>query len=158
MTRRDFLLILLSVGMLVGSTGLAEETPQPPKEGAASESPATINNPSAPARRGKLMNIKGEVTEVEPGANRIKIKEGAKEGNKEYVVNLTEKTIVTAGKMTKTVSEIRAGDKVVVRISEEDGKMTARSVRLAQPAEPPQAPPDKTPSPSDTGDTPKTGP
>ena len=116
---RSFLSVLLSLGILIGSTAIAEE---------ASKNPASSNKPMVPSRKSKMTNIKGEVAQVDQDAKTIKIKEGSKE----YTVSLTEKTVVTGGKIKKSISDIKAGDRVVARISEEDGKMTARSIRLAQ--------------------------
>lgn len=116
-----FVLVLLSIGILNGPMfSPAEEAPQAPKESGV----------PPPARRGKLTNIKAVVTEVDPGSSSIKVREGSKDGN-EYTVNLTEKTIVTAGKIKKSISDIKPGDKIVARVLNEDGKITARSIRLS---------------------------
>ena len=122
-----FLIAILN-GPIAGVISMAEEPPQAPKESGA---PAPTDKPPLPARRGKLANIKGVVTEVDPAANSIKVREGAKEGNNEYTIGLTDKTIITVGKIKKTISEIKPGDRIVARILNEDGKITARSIRLS---------------------------
>lgn len=132
---REILFILLSLGMLAGPIATAQEpqnAPNAPNAGAVPENPTPAEQRPVPSSRGKLMNIKGEVTGVDAGAGSIKIKEGVKEKTKEHTVGLTDKTIVTAGKIKKSITDINPGDKVVARVLEEDGKMTARSIRLAR--------------------------
>jgi len=177
-----FISVLFSIGILAGpmagSFVLAQETPQAPKESGA---PTPADKPPVSGRRGKLTNIKAVVTEVDPGTNSIKVKEGSKEGNKEYMITLTDKTIVTVGKIKKSVSEIRPGDKIVARVLTEGDKVTARSIRLSherkgrrdpatetkkpngmketdKPAEAPQNSESKTPGSSNGGEgAPKAG-
>jgi Cu/Ag efflux protein CusF len=107
---------------------MAQEAADSPKGEDVSKNPTQVDKLPASNRRGKLTNIKGEVTQVDPGAKSIKIKEG----NKEYTMSLTEKTIVTAGKIKKTPADIKPGDKLVARVLEENGTVTVRSIRLAQ--------------------------
>lgn len=159
---------------MAGSLSLAQETPQAP-------APALADKPPVSGHRGKLTNIKAVVTEVDPGTSSIKVREGAKEGNKEYTISLTDKTIVTAGKIKKAITEIRPGDKIVARVLNEGDKVTARSIRLShevkgrrepppeakkpaamkeadQPAERPQNSESKTPGSSNEGEgAPKAG-
>jgi translation initiation factor IF-1 len=168
---RRFLSVLLLLGMVVGPIAMAEEASDSPKDGAASEPTAPGGKPPTPGQKGKLTNIKGVVILIDPSTQNIRVKEGKKEGNKEYTITLTERTVVTAGKMRKSASEIQPGDKIVARVSDEDGKLMARSIRLAQeskkgkkkpapeakasdapeakPVEPPQTPQGGTPNSSD---------
>lgn len=133
---QNFFRVLLFLGTFIGGVAMAEEASEAPKAEAGAETPAPAEK-SAPPRE-KMTNIKGEVIEVDPAARRIKIKEGRREGGKEYTVDLTDGTVVTAGKTKKTFADIKPGDKVVARISEKDGKVTARSVRLAQEGKKPK--------------------
>ncbi len=85
----------------------------------------------APAKAGmkkaKSMAVKGEVAEVDVAGNSLKIKEK----EKEMTVSVTEKTIITAGKTKKSLADLKAGDKVVVKVAEVDGKTVAQSIRVA---------------------------
>lgn len=83
---------------------------------------------SAPsAKKGKMTSVKGEVSEVDAAGNSVKIKDK----EKEVTMSVTDKTIITAGKTKKSLADLKAGDKVVAKATEEDGKMVARSIRVA---------------------------
>ena len=70
-------------------------------------------------------------------------------------MELTEKTVVTAGKIKKTIADIKPGDKVVARVLDEEGKMTVRSIRLAQESrKAKQAPEAKSKGPEGVKETP----
>jgi Cu/Ag efflux protein CusF len=103
---------------------MADETAAPKEEGAA-EKPAA-------AKKGKLSTVKGEVLEIDSAANTLKIKETSKKSqeNREVTVNINDRTMITAGKTKKSLADVKEGDKVLARVTEEDGKMTARSIRI----------------------------
>lgn len=163
---RETLFFLLSLGMLTGPVALAQ-APQnaPSAPNAVPEISASEQKRPAPDRRMKLTNIKGKVASVDPASGSMKIKEGVKERAKEHTVSLTDKTVVTAGKVKKSIADIKPGDKIVARVLEEDGRMTARSIRIAQEGKKggresaPEAnrpgAPDDTAKPADPSDAPK---
>ncbi len=82
---------------------------------------------AAPMKKGKMTSVKGEITEVDPAGNNVKVKEK----DKELTINVTDKTMITAGKTKRSLADLKAGDKVVAKFTEEDGKMVARSIRVA---------------------------
>ncbi len=106
-------LSLLCAGLLVAASVTAEEA-------AGNEKPAMAS------KKGKMTSIKGEITEID-GAGNVRVKE--KEN--EITITVTEKTIITAGKIKRTLADLKAGDKVVAKFTEEDGKKVARSIRVA---------------------------
>lgn len=119
MRKRMFLVLSLIVaGFYVAPVVMADDAMAPKKEG-ATEKPAM-------SKRGKMSTIKGEVTEVDSAANIVKIKDA----DKEVTLNVTEKTAITSGKTKKSLADVKAGDKVVAKITQEEGKMTARSIRV----------------------------
>lgn len=86
-----------------------------------------MGKPSEAVKKGKLTTLKGEVTEVDPAGKSVKVKDK----DKEVTLDITDKTLVTAGRIKKSIADLREGDKVVVKFSEHDGKATARSIRMA---------------------------
>lgn len=91
------------------------------------EEAAGGEKPAAAAPKGKMTSIKGEITEIDAAANHVKVKE--KEN--EITINVTDKTIITAGKVKRTLADLKSGDKVVAKFTEEDGRKVARSIRVA---------------------------
>ncbi|HLG22947.1 MAG TPA: hypothetical protein VI382_09025 [Candidatus Manganitrophaceae bacterium] len=101
---------------------------------------------SAPIK-GKITYIKGEVTAVDPESRVVKIKER----DREVVFDVPGQTIMTAGRERRSLADLKTGDKVVVGMTEKEGKLTARSIRMATaarkapaPTSPPPASEDKT--------------
>ena len=74
-----------------------------------------------------MTSIKGEITEIDAAGNNVKVKEK----DQEITISVTDKTIITAGKIKRALSDLKAGDKVVAKFTEEDGKRVARSIRVA---------------------------
>ena len=117
------MLSLLCAGAFTAASVMAEE---PAGGGKAMDKPAAEGK-AAPMKKHKMTAVKGEITAVDSAGNNIKIKEK----DKELTVNVTDKTMITAGKTKKSLADLKAGDKVVAKFMEEDGKMVAHSIRVA---------------------------
>lgn len=91
------------------------------------EEAAGDEKPTISAQKGKMTSIKGEITEIDPKGSHVKVKEK----NQEITISVTDNTIITAGKIKRTLSDLKAGDQVVARFTEEDGRKIARSIRVA---------------------------
>lgn len=118
------MLSLLCAGAFAAASVRAEE----PAGGKAAMGKPAAETKSAPAmKKGKMTSVKGEITEVDPAGNNVKVKEK----DKEVTINVTDKTMITAGKTKRSLADLKAGDKVVAKFTEEDGKMVARSIRVA---------------------------
>jgi Cu/Ag efflux protein CusF len=74
----------------------------------------------------KTHSVTGEVTAVDAAAKTVTLK--AKKG--EVVISVVEKTSIKEGKEKKSLADVKAGDKVTVRYTEADGKMTAKSIAI----------------------------
>jgi Cu/Ag efflux protein CusF len=74
----------------------------------------------------KIHSVTGEVTAVDAAAKTVTLK--AKKG--EVVISVGEKTSIKEGKEKKSLADVKAGDKVTVRYTEADGKMTAKSIAI----------------------------
>lgn len=134
----SLILSLLCVGAFTAASVTAEET-------AGSEKPAMA------AKKGRMTSIKGEITEIDATGNNVKVKEKDKE---EITIDVTDQTIITAGKIKRSLADLKTGDKVVAKFVEQDGKRVARSIRVAtvgkgggkkQPAPKAEAPQGETP-------------
>lgn len=90
------------------------------------EEAAGDEKPTVGAKKGKMTSIKGEITEIDTAGN-VKVKEK----DEEITISVTDKTIITAGKIKRAFSDLKAGDKIVAKFTEEDGKRVARSIRVA---------------------------
>jgi Cu/Ag efflux protein CusF len=85
--------------------------------------PVKAEKKSAPA---KVKQVTGDVAAVDAKANTITVK-----GKKaDTVVTCDDKTKIMMGKDKKALADVKVGDKVTVKFSEADGKMTAKSVAI----------------------------
>ena len=78
------------------------------------------------AATAKVKQVTGEVAAVDAKANTITVK--GKKGD--TVVTCDDKTKIMMGKDKKALADVKVGDKVTVKFSEADGKMTAKSVAI----------------------------
>jgi ribosomal protein S1 len=74
----------------------------------------------------KIKQVTGDVAAVDAKANTITVK--GKKGD--TVVTCDDKTKIMMGKDKKAIADVKVGDKVMVKFSEADGKMTAKSVTI----------------------------
>jgi len=74
------------------------------------------------------------VTAVEPGAKTMVVK--AMEGKKalDVGVDVTDKTIIREGKASKTLTDIKVGDRVWMKYEKANDKLVADFVRILKPA------------------------
>lgn len=110
-------LSLLCAGLFATASVMAEEA-------AGDEKPAA---PAQKGQKGRMTSIKGEITEIDPAGNLVKMKEK----EQEIIISVTENTIITAGKIKRSLADLKAGDQVVARFTDEDGRKIARSIRVA---------------------------
>jgi Cu/Ag efflux protein CusF len=78
----------------------------------------------------KVKQVTGAVVAVDAKAKTVTVK--GKKGDVTAMVD--DKTKIMMGKDVKTLADVKAGDKVAVKYSEADGKMTAKSIAI-KPAE-----------------------
>ena len=74
----------------------------------------------------KVKRISGEVDAIDVKAGTLTVK------SKKQDVSLStdDKTVVKKGKETKTLADVVAGDKVIVKYKEVDGKNVAKSIAV----------------------------
>ncbi len=121
----SLMLSLLCAGAFTAASVMAEEAADGGK--AAMGKPAAETKAAPMMKKGKMTSMKGEITEVDAAGNNVKVKEK----DKEVTINVTDKTMITAGKTKRSLADLKAGDKVVAKFTDEDGKMVARSIRVA---------------------------
>lgn len=78
----------------------------------------------------KVKTVTGEVTAVDAKANTLTVK--GKKGD--VALSADDKTTVKVGKDKKSLADVKAGDKAVVKYSEVDGKNVAKSIAVAAAA------------------------
>jgi hypothetical protein len=93
--------------------------------------PAKMDKKAEPAKAekkatAKVKQVTGNVAAVDAKANTITVK--GKKGD--TVVTCDDKTKIMMGKDKKAIADVKVGDKVMVKFSEADGKMMAKSVAI----------------------------
>ncbi|MDP3297668.1 MAG: hypothetical protein Q8N09_08780 [Thermodesulfovibrionia bacterium] len=114
--------ILISVLLVVafGTVVFAAQeaaAPAEKKEAAPAEKKAEV----------KTHQVTGEVAAVDTAANTVTVKKD----KKEIVLVVTDKTKITLDKEKKGIADLKAGEKVTAKYTEEGGKNTAKSIAIA---------------------------
>jgi hypothetical protein len=124
------LALIISVLFVFAVTTLsfaAEEKKAAPAPAEKKAAPAMMEEKKAPT---KVKQVTGAVAAVEAKTKTITVK--GKKGDVTAMVD--DKTKIMMGKVVKTLADVKAGDKVKLKYSETDGKMTAKSIAI-KPAE-----------------------
>jgi len=123
------LLALVAAGVLTLGAGVALAATDTSKT-AASPAATTVQT----ATKAEVHRVRGEVTAVEPGAKTMVVK--AMEGKKalDVGVDFTDKTIIREGKASKTLTDIKVGDRVWMKYQKTSDKLVADFVRILKPA------------------------
>ncbi len=81
---------------------------------------------AAPAKAEASKQVIGNVSAVDVNAKTLTVK-----GRKaDVTVFIDDKTKIMAGKDTKTLADIKVGDKTSIKYTEADGKNTAKSIAI----------------------------
>lgn len=99
------------------TAAFAEQPAAKPAEPAKKAEPA--KPAEKPAKKEKVKQITGEVTAVDTVGKTITVK--------------SKKQELTIGVTDEQIKDVKAGDKVVVKYTEKDGKLTAKSVKKVAP-------------------------
>lgn len=94
---------------------------------------ATKPSASQAEKKSTIHRVRGEVTAVEPGAKTMVVK--AMEGKKELTVgvDITDKTIIREGKASKTLGDVKVGDRVWMKYEKSSDKLIADFIRILKP-------------------------
>ena len=111
------------------------------KETAAPATATATKAAAAPAVKPARHQVTGNVVSVDAAANTVVVK--GKKGDVTVMVN--DKTKIMSGKEKKTLADIKAGDKVMAKYTEADGKNTAVQIEIrpATTVKQPAAPAEK---------------
>jgi ribosomal protein S1 len=123
---KKVLAIIVSLVLVVSFAGLsfaAEKAADKKAPAMAEKKAPAMEEKKAPA---KIKQVTGEVAAVDAKANTITVK--AKKGD--TTVTVDDKTKIMMGKEKKAIADVKVGDKVMVKFSEADGKMVAKSVAI----------------------------
>ena len=96
-------------------------------EKAAAPAPAPAPE-KAHATKAVEKHVKGDITAVDAKAMTITVK--GKKGD--VTVTVDDKTDIKIGKDKKTLADLKAGEKVIIKYHEADGKNTAKSVEAGK--------------------------
>lgn len=123
------LLALVAAGALTLGAGVALAATDASKTTASPEA-TTVQT----ANKAEVHRVRGEVTAVETGAKTMVVK--AMEGKKalDVGVDVTEKTIIREGKISKKLDDIKVGDRVWMKYEKANDKLVADFVRILKPA------------------------
>ena len=117
----SLIFVLSFAGLSFAADNAVEKKAEPVK--AEKKAPVVAEKKAAPA---KVKQVTGDVAAVDAKANTITVK-----GKKaDTVVTCDDKTKIMIGKDKKALADVKVGDKVTVKYSEADGKMTAKSVAI----------------------------
>lgn len=76
----------------------------------------------------KVKQVTGEVKAVDAVAKTITVAKKVKDKVEETVITVDDKTKIILDKETKTLADVKVGDKVTVKYTEANGKRVAKSV------------------------------
>jgi thioredoxin-dependent peroxiredoxin len=123
--------IIVSLIFVLSFAGLSFAADKPAAEKKAEPAkaaPAAAEKKAEPAKAApaKVKQVTGDVAAVDAKAGTITVK--GKKGD--TTVATDAKTKIMMGKDVKAIADVKVGDKVTVKFSEADGKMTAKSVAI----------------------------
>jgi len=123
------LAIIVSIIFVLSFAGLSFAADKPAVEKKAEPVKAEKKAPVAAEKKAepaKVKQVTGDVAAVDAKAGTITVK--GKKGD--TTVATDAKTKIMMGKDVKAIADVKVGDKVTVKFSEADGKMTAKSVAI----------------------------
>lgn len=97
--------------------------------------PTTLPAPSKLPYASKVQQISGVVSAVNTTTNSITVTKKIRDKVVEAVVTVNDKTEIMKEKEKKSFSDIKIGDKVVVKYTKVDGKNIAKNISI-KPAKP----------------------
>jgi Cu/Ag efflux protein CusF len=118
--------IIVSLIFVLSFAGLSFAVDKPAVEKKAEPVKAEKKAEPVKAAPAKVKQVTGDVAAVDAKAGTITVK--GKKGD--TTVATDAKTKIMMGKDVKAIADVKVGDKVTVKYSEADGKMTAKSVAI----------------------------
>jgi len=109
--------VMALVFALTVTAAFAQQPAAKPAEPAKKAEPAKPAEPAKKPAKEKVKSITGEVTAVDTVGKTITVK--------------SKKQELTIAVTDEQIKDVKAGDKVVVKYTEKDGKLTAKSVKKA---------------------------
>jgi hypothetical protein len=106
------------------SAAIIHASTQKGQSGTMQPQAASEKNEASKAGKSAVHQLTGKIEAVTASQLRLK------KGEQNYTFTLTGKTTVKSGAAKKQISELKVGDKVTAKYTEENGMMTARSVHL----------------------------
>ena len=131
-----FMAVLAAGALAFGGVALAADEASKAPEGskpAAEQSKAPEGAKATSPEAGKSVyhRMRAEVTAVDSNARTMTVK--ALRGKKEFSLDVTDKTLIREGKVQKTLSDIKVGDRVWTRYERTNDKLVADNIRILRP-------------------------
>ena len=116
--------LLLGAQVTLASTDTAKTTGE-------SKAPAAHS-----AQKSEIRQVRGEVIAVEPQASPMTLTLNTMEGKQQLTggVDVTDKTMIREGKVAKSLSDIKVGDRVWLQYQRSNDRLVAETIRLMPPA------------------------
>ncbi|WP_353683758.1 hypothetical protein V4D30_07710 [Thermodesulfovibrio sp. 3907-1M] len=114
---KKILAVVMALVFALTVTAAFAQPQAKPAEPAKKAEPAKPAEPAKKPAKEKVKSITGEVTAVDTVGKTITVK--------------SKKQELTIGVTDEQIKDVKAGDKVVVKYTEKDGKLTAKSVKKA---------------------------
>ncbi len=93
-----------------------------------------VEEKAVPAEKPKVKQVTGEVKVVDTKAKTVTVTKTVKGKAEETTVTVDDKTKIMRDKESKTLADVKVGDKVTVKYKEVEGKNIAKSIAI-KPAE-----------------------
>ena len=100
----------------------------------ASKAPEASKSAAAPeASKATVHRVRGEVTAVDSNAKTMAVKWSRRKREKNVNVHVPDKASIREGKATKTLADIKVGDRVWMRYEQTNGKDVAEAIHILKP-------------------------
>ena len=115
--------LLLGAQAVLASTGAAKTTDE-------SKAPSAHS-----AQKSEIHRVSGEVVAVEPQASPMTLTLNTMQGKQQLTVgvDVTDKTMIREGKIAKSLSDIKIGDRVWLQYQRSNDTLVAETIRLMPP-------------------------
>lgn len=141
MKRLLIISIILLISVAFAVSGFSQPAAEKPakKEEVKKTEPAVPAKPAAPAKKEvkkpKARQLTGEVAAIDAAKKTVAVKRMVKKEAKEFTFNTDEKTSILKNKKKLELADIKTGDRIRVRYTEEEGKRLATSITIFAPKE-----------------------
>ena len=135
MREAKVLMAMLAAGALALGAGISLAATGETKTPEASNTPAVSNTPTTSGtHEGKEMKaVRGQVMAVDPSAKTLSVKPTHGKEAKEIGVEVPDTVKIMQGKATKTLAEVKVGDRIYLQYDQMGNKLVADQIHILRP-------------------------